>query len=165
MRRLFYIYYSACLVWVIRVLRNGALEAGEWMKRSGRTLVLWGAKNESRWSIDLLRQCYLVDMQIHLPGEVYRGPVYLVCQESSLDGTTLVCKFNWVTRRKNFSAIFETAGFCAFKLKNCGKPTALPNGDVWFSFGSGYAVLFLGEPREKHNFIASLEIPRVYTYF
>ncbi len=159
------VYYGVSIIWFLRTCKRIVRQTGELMKQFGRILILWGDDAEPKWGTELLLKCYLVEVEIHLPGEVYRGPVYSLYQKFYGKKSSLILKFNWIKKRLNFSTTSETTGHFAFRIEDYGPPRVLPNGDVWFGFKGGYAVIFFGSQMKKTVFAGDKDTPRVYTYF
>ncbi len=159
------VYYGVSMIWLLRMYKKALRKVGELMKVYGRRLLILGDDAEPNWSIELLLKCYLVEVEIHLPVEVYRGPVYALYHKFYGEKRSLIFKFNWIAKRSNFSTASETTGYCAFRIEDYGPPRVLPNGDVWFGFNGGYAVIFFGSRPNQAVFSGGVETPRVYTYF
>lgn len=180
MRRLWYVYGGLLLALTIRITKKFVWHTGEWLKRLGRKLVSWGTVTNAGWSRELLLKCYAScpDAEVFFGGKVYRGPIYAIYRDFSI-GDAFVLKFNWVAERDQLSTIWSFSGSYFFRvecyekpdprtstkrLDRYGKPTLLPNGDVWFGFKGGYAVLYLGEPLSRLSFKGNLETPRELSY-
>lgn len=162
-KRLIRIYLGIFLVMLIRGWKKNLRCLGEEMKKIGRALVLSGEDNIPRFSIEFFHNCYLSDAEFHIGMKVYRGPMYSA--GFSLGGE-LLFKLNWVSSRRAMNQEWETwGGACDFKLWDYGSPVKLPSGDIWFSFSGGYAVIFLGQPKERLIFQGEIETPKIYTYF
>lgn len=162
MRRLMYVYAGVLVVLCLRGCKRVVRGLGEWMKIAGRKLVAWGIDNTPRWDLRLFHRCYLADAEFHLGMKVYRGPVYAAFHT----GNSLEFKTNWSAHKSAMGGNWEYShGAGIVKLKRYGTPVELPTGDVWFMCEGGYAILFIGKPRDRLKFEGVRRTIRAYTYF
>ncbi len=162
MKRLLYVYAGVLFVFCLRLCKRGTRNFGEWMKVVGRKFVAWGADETPRWDLKLFNSCYLADAEFHLGMMVYRGPIYA----AFFTGDSLEFRMNWLAHKNAIGGNWEyNHGTGIIKLRGHGTPVELPNGDVWFMCESGYAILFISEPRDHLEFDGARETIRMYTYF
>jgi hypothetical protein len=164
LRLLFVVYAGFALTMAIKLVKRIARDAAEIMRRSARALASWGAEDTTRWGAGIFIKCYMVDIELHVDSFVYRGPMYAMYRDF-LHGDSMVIKLNWVAEKSAFGTPWSYGGAFTFKLGGYGDPIKLPNGDFWFGFDGGYAVLCLGKPKEKLCFFGTEETPRIYAYF
>lgn len=164
MRRFWDLYVSLVLILSIRRIKKTARQIGESLKRLGRKLVAWGADANQQWSRELFLRCYLIDAEVHVDGRVYRGPVRAMFRDFRIKDI-LVLRFNWLAVRDQFATVWEYAGSCTYRIERYGKPMILENGDVYFGFVGGYAVLFLGKPQSRLAFAGHAATPREFAWY
>jgi len=163
-KRLWYVYFGVFAIMFKRLLKRAVRYFGEFLKRFGRKLVAIGEDDSPRWDIELFRRCYneQADAEFHIGSEVYRGPMYAAFSA----GNTVSFRMNWLAKKSATGGGWEYGHGTGFlKLKGCGSPYKLGNGDAWFMFEGGYAVLFLGKPKERLEFNGQERTLRTYTYF
>jgi len=81
-------------------------------------------------------------------------------------GNIFSFRMNWLAQKSTSGGKWEYGrGTGVLKLKGCSSPYKLENGDVWFMFDGGCAVLFLGKPKVRLEFSSPERTLRVYTYF
>lgn len=163
-RRLLYVYGGAILIAIRRVARRLLRNTGEWLRRIARRLVALGEDSTPRWSIELFHRCYLADAEFHFGIRTFRGPMYAAY--ATVD--TLSFRMNWLAERESPFGEWDYSrggGVLNFNLVNHSPPRELPTGDIWFTFDGGWAILYLGVPRESLEFKGALRILRTFTYF
>jgi hypothetical protein len=96
--------------------------------------------------------------------KVFRGPMYAAYAA----GDTLSFRMNWLAEKATPLAEWDYsrgAGLLNLTLKGYSMPYELETGDIWFMFDGGYAILYLGKPRQNLEFKGSPHTRRKYTYF
>lgn len=171
----FYLIIVSALL--MRVINHLILSVGQKMKIGGKKLVEWGSVETPRWTTELLRKAHMVDVEIHMGGQVFRGPLYTMYRFS---GDTLVLCLNWVMNRSEFSfweeewdEEMEPLGSCSFRLKEVSNPYLIKEddgdrrgqGNMWFLFRGGWAIIYLGDPKERLVFQGGEEVSRVYAWY
>ncbi|MEK7662180.1 MAG: hypothetical protein AAB355_01600 [Patescibacteria group bacterium] len=156
--RKFRLYANLCLIAFRRCGKYCLRKFGEFLKRTGRILVVWGGDTLPRWSLELFHRCYLADAEFHIGMDLYRGPMYAV----GIRGNSLVFTLNWVASRRVTEKNWVYGGAWSFRTKFYETPWSYNGGDICFFFDGGYAILFLGKPREKLAFNGDKEIMRTY---
>ena len=163
-RRLIYVYYGAMMISVRRAWRHALRNAGESLRRLARRLIILGEDSTPRWTIELFHQCYLADAEFHMGTKVFRGPMYA----AYTTGDTLSFRMNWLAEWTSPLSGWDYsrgAGLLNLNLHGHGAPHELETGDVWFTFDGGYAVLYLGAPRQSLEFKGVKSTLRRFTYF
>lgn len=130
----------------------------------GRKLVIFGEDTTPRWSLELFHQCYLADAEFHFGFDIYRGPI----RAASSNGETLFFVMNWLAKKTDPHGDWNYehgAGKLKFKVKDHSPPYQLENGDIWFTFDGGYAVLFLSKPHVHLEFKGPAYLLRWSTWF
>lgn len=161
------LYVHGCIsaLFVLRTVKMLLCAVGESLKSVGRRMVRLGEDHTREWGAELLLRCHMIDIELHIGSDVYRGPVYAVHRDI-VDSDSLVLRFNWVAMRKKFGiSPWKYLGSCTFRLAECSKPGPLPNGDYHFGFRTGYGVLYLGEPHSNMTFKGTEDTPREFAYF
>ena len=159
MKRRLNLYLGIAIIalrfWAKRKMR----ELGQHLKTLGKRLELWGEDDALRWSIPLFHSCYLIDIELRTRHGIYRGPMYA----AYLSGKEICFKLNWVAKETLLG--WKAEGARDFICSGFSAPRRLENGDIWFTYDGGHAILFLGLPRNKLPFMGDEKTPRIYTYF
>lgn len=157
---------------LLSVLRNMCARAlRRWLCVIGGRMVAWGHslvsrfKDDDQWNHRFFTKCFLVDIEVHYTdGTVRRGPLYAL-YPSPFRKRTLIAKCNWTAVRRTFSREWDYAGATDLVIPDYRSLNMLPNGDAWFSFTSGHAVIFSGEPRDRLVPDHTDVMQRIYEYF
>jgi hypothetical protein len=153
MPKVWYVYYGLAVIWTFRRIKSIVRHIGELMKVRGRALIAWGEDSIPQWSIELFCKCYLVDTEVHVSGEVYRGRIDSMHQKFSGKDKDLVLKLKSVTRRKKFASREEASEDREFKLGGYGSPVIIKEDDcdcIWFSFNKGYVAIYFRRPLKEY---------------
>lgn len=171
-RKIVSFYQIIAIAVLMNMIQKSAVFFGRLMRIVGKILIEWGSVETPKWTADLFRRAYMVDAEIHIGGFVYRGPLYAMYRHFS-NKKKLVLSMNWVAERSELGKHFMYSGSRSFILSRFGEPHVTKGdsednravGDVWFFFEGGWAVLYLGTPRERLSFQGEEDIPRVYSYY
>jgi|GEM_PF-2080351 len=162
MKRVFYVFRAAVSIALRRTVRSILRGLGQEMKRLGRVLTAAGDDSTPRWTVELFHRCYLADAEFHIGLKVFRGPMVAVfCA-----GKTISFKMNWLAEKSGPLGNWAFPhGTGVINLKGYNAPRQIETGDIWFTFDNGYAILYLGKPRQNLAFEAPHRILRTFTYF
>ena len=166
MSRVLYVYGGIVLVVVRRCTKRLLRYAGELMKRLGRRLVALGEDSTPRWSIELFHHISTTaaDAEFHIGTEVFRGPAY----SAFILDDTLSFRLNWFAKRIEPFGRWEYThgtGVLNLKVRGSSAPYEIETGDIWFTFDGGYAILYLGCPRQRLEFKGPEYTLRAFTYY
>jgi hypothetical protein len=164
MKRVVHLYGGMALITLRREWRRWLRNFGERLKQVGRQLVTLGEDSTPRWSIELFHRCYLADAEFHFGTEIFRGPMYA----AFATGGMLSFRLNWLAKRTDPYGEWEYPhgeGVLNLKLKDYSPPYEIETGDIWFTFNGGYAILYLGNPRQSLEFKGPAYALRAFTYF
>lgn len=164
MKRVAYVYGGMLLIAIRRAWKRLLRSTGEYVKRISRRLITLGEDSTPRWSIDLFYRCYLADAEFHFGTEIFRGPMYA----AFVSGTALSFRMNWLARKKNPLGKWDFqhgSGVLNLDIQDYSAPYKIETGDIWFTFTGGYAILYIGEPRQSLEFKGTARILRTFSYF
>ena len=158
-----YLYRVAFRAAIRRAMRRAARSAGAYLRNAGKLLLALDEGSSSRWTVELLRRCYLADAEFYAGAKTFRGPMYA----AYVSGDTLSLSMNWLAEKGSLIEPWRYPhGGGILKLKRCGAPHLLETGDIWFTFDGGYAILYVGGARsERLLFEGPPNILRTFTYF
>ena len=163
-RRLLYVYYGAVVISIRRAGKRMSRDISEWLKRVARRLAVLGEDSTPRWTMELFHRCYLADAEFQLGMKTVRGPMYAAYAV----GNTLSFRMNWLAEKASPFSEWDFSrgtGILNLALKKPSTPYKLKDGDVWFTFKGGYAVLYVGHPRKHLEFKGPPNTLRKHTYF
>jgi hypothetical protein len=79
----------------------------------------------------------------------------------------LILSLDWFAEREVFKLAnpWEYRGQASFLIKGYGRPVEITDkgdntGDIWFSFEGGYAIIYLGNPLKRLEFMGDPETPK-----